>query len=95
MAESAKYAQLEEFGFGPNVMKRTRICVSCGRASSTGNKRCLSCGKLLSRSTLYDYYKQMHVCCPVCDTVLTASANYCPHCGTQVINKVTKNLSMD
>lgn len=32
MIDPVKYTKLEAFGFGPNIMKRTRICISCGRA---------------------------------------------------------------
>ena len=84
MPESVKFGQLEEFGFGPNIMRKTKICISCGRATSAENTMCLLCGKRLTGNTLFDYYKRMHVCCPVCDTILTSDARYCPHCGTKL-----------
>lgn len=84
MPESVKYAELEEFGFGPNIMKKTCICSSCGRTTDVTDGKCLFCGKGLPEGTLYDYYKQMHVCCSVCDTVLTSDSKYCPHCGTEI-----------
>lgn len=84
MIDSVKYTKLEAFGFGPNIMKRTRICISCGKAVDSKKNRCLLCGTRLPDHTLYDYYKKMHVCCPLCDTVLTSDSKYCPHCGTEI-----------
>lgn len=86
MASTFRFMELERFGFGPNMMKKNRICLGCGHIISIDGDSCPLCGNGLSVQTLYDRYKQMHVCCPVCDTVLTEDARYCPHCGTKVID---------
>ena len=83
MAETYKFIELESFGFGPNVMKKSRVCYGCGHIINTDQKECPICGTILAAQTLYDWYKKMHECCPVCETVLTKSAKYCPHCGTK------------
>lgn len=84
MAMTHKFIELESFGFGPNVMKRNRICNGCGHMIDTTEKDCPLCGTVLSTQTVYDWYKNMHKCCPVCETILTKGAKYCPHCGTKL-----------
>lgn len=81
MTQEPRFKELERFGFGPNVMKKTRICKKCGQISKTGFIFCHACGAFLPRKTLYDLYRRQHSCCTGCGTVLTDDANYCPHCG--------------
>jgi len=83
VAETYKFIELESFGFGPNVMKKSRVCSGCGHIITTAQNACPICGTALTVQTLYDRYKKMHSCCPVCETVLTKEAKYCPHCGTK------------
>lgn len=84
MTEKAKYRQLEQYGFGPNVMKKTKVCPDCGQLSGARALICSQCGARLPFATLFDRYKRRHPCCPHCGTVLTAGAKYCPHCGRLV-----------
>ncbi len=79
--EKLRYRNMEDFGFGPNVMKKTKVCTRCGRMVKANARTCPDCGEKLSRETLFDQYKRQHPCCPDCDTVLTNDAKYCPHCG--------------
>ena len=83
-AEKARFDTLEEFGFGPNVMKKTAVCAKCGQTVSAGASTCPQCGGKLSGESLYDLYKKQHVCCPECDTVLFPGSRYCPNCGKHV-----------
>lgn len=83
MAVTCKFIELETFGFGPYAMKKSRVCSGCGHITNTEEKECPICGTTLAGQTLYDQYKQMHSSCPVCDTVLTEGAKYCPHCGAK------------
>ncbi len=85
MAGIYKFVELETFGFGPNVMKRKKVCSGCNHIIDIEEKTCPLCGIVLNNKTLYDLYKQMHSCCPDCDTVLTEGARFCPHCGTKLI----------
>ncbi len=87
MTKKARYKQLEYFGFGPNVMKKIRICPHCGSVSSDNSVFCLECGEKLPHRTLFDRYKQNHRNCSNCGTVLTSDSLYCPHCGRRVIPK--------
>ncbi len=81
MTKEIHFRTLERFGFGPNVMKKTKVCPKCGRIAKKSAFFCRGCGAFLSRETLYDRYRRQHRCCPDCDTVLTADSQYCPHCG--------------
>lgn len=89
-AEKIRYRNMEDFGFGPNVMKKTKICAKCGRMAEANARTCPECGERLSGETLFDRYKRQHKCCPDCDTVLTEDAKYCPHCGIQIISNHQK-----
>ena len=81
VTEKAKNLQLEQYGFDPNVMKKTKVCPTCGQLASARSMICSRCGARLPFATLFDSYKRRHPCCPHCSTVLAADANYCPHCG--------------
>ena len=84
MTQEIYFRNLEQFGFGPNVMKKIKICPKCGQIAKKGTFFCRSCGAFLTRETLYDHYRRQHRCCPECDTVLTADSLYCPNCGKQI-----------
>jgi len=85
--EKLRYRNMEYFGFGPNVMKKTKVCTHCGRMAKANARNCPECGEKLPRDTLFDRYKQQHQCCPTCDTVLAADSQYCPNCGKQIMQK--------
>ena len=90
VTEKAKNLQLEQYGFGPNVMKKTKVCPSCGQLASARSMICSRCGARLPFATLFDSYKRRHPCCPQCRTILTADTKYCPHCG-QITNTANSN----
>ena len=85
VTEKTKNLQLEQYGFGPNVMKKTKVCPNCGQLARARSMICSRCGARLPFATLFDSYKRRHPCCPQCSTILTADTKYCPHCG-QTIN---------
>ena len=87
MTQELRFKNMEEFGFGPNVMKQTKVCPQCGQVIKAAASYCFDCGAKLPAETLYDRYKQRHLCCPVCDTVLTSGVQYCPNCGTRILPK--------
>ena len=82
--EKARYDTLEEFGFGPNVMKKTKVCAKCGQTVNADASACPACGEVLPGETLYDLYKKQHVCCPDCGTVLSPGSRYWPKCGKHI-----------
>ena len=85
--EKLRYRNMEDYGFGPNVMKKTKVCARCGKMVRANAKTCPECGEKLSSETLFDCYKRQHKCCPDCDTVLAPDSQYCPNCGKQILRK--------
>ena len=85
MTQKIRFRNLERFGFGPNVMKKLRVCSRCGQAVRSKAEACPGCGEWLPRETLFDRYKRRHKSCPDCDTVLTSDSRFCPHCGKQIL----------
>lgn len=81
MTEKAKLDWLEKCGFGPRVMMHTKVCPHCGTVVSESLSICPDCGMRLLGKTLYDRYRERHICCDKCGTVLASDAHYCPHCG--------------
>ena len=74
---------LGQFGFGPEAMKQLKICPKCKTANTACNTHCSVCGVKLPGKTLFQQYRRHHIVCPVCDTILPASARFCPQCGTR------------
>ena len=91
MIQKARLKNLEHFGFGPNVMKKTKICSQCGRVAKANSSYCSKCSERLPPETLFDCYKKQHTCCPNCDTVLAPGSQYCPNCGEQILLKAAGN----
>lgn len=84
MTQQIRFQNLEHYGFGPNVMKKNKVCAKCGKMVGANTKICPECGEQLPQETLFDRYKQQHKCCPDCDIVLAADSQYCPNCGRQI-----------
>ena len=89
MTTEIHFRNLEQYGFGPNVMKKTKVCARCGKMveARANAKTCPECGEKLSSETLFDRYKRQHKCCHECDTVLAPDSQYCPNCGKQILQK--------
>ena len=83
MTKGIHFRDLEQFGFGPNVMKKIKICPKCGQIAKKYSVFCHSCRAFLTGKTVYDDYRRKHRCCTGCGTVLTADARFCPHCGRE------------
>ena len=83
--EKLRYKKMADFGFGPIVMKKTKVCVNCGQMAKRRGKVCPVCGMKLPRETLFDRYKRQHISCAKCSTVLASDSRYCPHCGKAVL----------
>ena len=90
MTQKVRFKNLERFGFGPNVMKKLRVCQRCGRTVKSRADTCPDCGERLPKETLFDRYKRKHSSCSHCDTILTADTLYCPNCGKLVIKEGEK-----
>ena len=91
MTQKVRFKNLEQFGFGPNVMRKTKICIKCNQIVGFPAKICPQCGEKMPKETLFDRYKRKHISCPDCDTVLAADSKFCPNCGKAVMkNAVSK-----
>ena len=82
--KALRQVTLLEYGFGPETLRRRKICPSCGRANSADRTDCADCGARLPENTLYDVYRSRHRCCPSCGVAVTDVARYCPECGTRL-----------
>ena len=82
--KALRQVTLLEYGFGPETMRRRKICPECGRANCAREARCTECGAALPEQTLYDFYRSRHRCCPGCGVAVTSVAVYCPECGTRL-----------
>ena len=87
MTQKLRFKNLERFGFGPNVMKKNKVCPRCGRLVGAKLRFCPDCNEKLPSETLFDRYKRRHLCCSHCDTILAPGSRYCPTCGKPVIKK--------
>lgn len=90
MRGKTKIDLLEQYGYGPKVMKRIRVCPSCKTIVTQEHTSCPECGMKLINKTLYDRYREQHLCCDQCGTVLAIDSRYCPHCGNPLYAKVVK-----
>lgn len=93
--EKERYNTLEDFGFGPNVMKKTKVCPKCGQMTDAASSVCPACGEKLPDETLFNLYKKQHACCPDCDTVLSPGSRYCPNCGKHILPQTAGNEEGD
>ena len=81
---------MKQLGFGPEVMKQTKVCPICGTTADADELECFRCGADLPRETLFDLYKKNHLFCTYCETVPPDSARFCPRCGRPLHKKQPK-----
>lgn len=82
--DNIKLRGMKHYGFGPEEMKKIKVCKSCGAKSGATETVCSTCGEVLSEKTLFDEYKGKHIYCKNCDTVLAKDAQFCPQCGLRI-----------
>ena len=75
---------MKQLGFGPEVMKKRKVCPICGVTADADEAECIRCGADLPGETLFDLYKSQHQFCAQCGTVVSNASAYCPECGTQL-----------
>nr|MBQ4319245.1 zinc ribbon domain-containing protein [Clostridia bacterium] len=86
MCESIRLENMERFGFGPNVMKKIKVCTNCGKPLGKQYTFCSSCGSHMPKDTLFQLYRSMHKSCQKCETVVPEWMIFCPNCGTRIKN---------
>lgn len=89
--EQIRRQSMEQYGFGPDAMKKVKVCTKCGQPSPSDRQFCTECGYRLPAKTLYDIYKERHTVCPHCDTVVAKGSEFCPQCGA----KIERNINND
>ena len=52
-------ATRDEFGFGPDAMKKKKVCRYCKSICNTEGNFCHICGSMLPAKTLFDMYGQL------------------------------------
>lgn len=87
MTQKLKFEQLSRFGFGPEIMRKTKLCPQCRCLVTDGKKICPNCAERLPDLTLFAWYEQQHEICTHCRTLLSPDAQYCPHCGRRVLQR--------
>lgn len=81
MTQRLRNDQLARYGFGPEVMRHTKLCPACDTLVTNGAHTCPTCGRALPTLTLLSWYEQQHPRCAHCRTILREDARFCPHCG--------------
>lgn len=54
------------------------LVMESGMVVDSKQSVCPDCGMRLLTKTLYDRYREKHLCCDRCGTVLAADARFCP-----------------
>ena len=81
-SETIRLEQMEELDFGPDAMKRYKICGSCGVLSGLAETVCVSCGGKLPEDSVFRQYQRRHKSCGCCGMVVAKRSRFCPQCGT-------------
>ena len=81
---TTRSAAMKQLGFGPEVMKQTKVCSICGVTADADEAECIRCGADLPQETLFDLYKSQHQYCARCGTVVSNTSEYCRSCGAQL-----------
>ena len=82
--ESLRQANMIQYGFGPTVMRKIRICTECGMPAAGTERKCRECGAKLPWENLFQQYRKRHKYCTHCDTVVAEDVQFCPECGTRI-----------
>lgn len=83
--ETTRIESMEEFGFGPNEMKKYKVCSHCYTITSTELDICPVCSKQLPQLSLYELYAKKHYTCSKCKTVVPHNSKFCPQCGEHLL----------
>ena len=45
MTQKTRFKNMEDFGYGPNVMRKTKVCSKCGQVIKATASYCPDCGE--------------------------------------------------
>ena len=92
--EEIRIENMERFGFGPESMKKIKVCSHCGEPSEAFETVCRYCNNELPKETLFHLYRAKHAFCSSCDTVVPKWMRFCPNCGKS-LQKGSKLVFVD
>ena len=84
--EKIRLENMNYYGFGPEAMKKIKVCRDCGASVNSELLFCDKCGSSLPSESLYMLYVHNHFVCTKCKTVVNAEYKYCPQCGEMLIS---------
>lgn len=84
--EAIRLEGMEQYGFGPNAMKKIKVCDVCGTIARADETVCDACGEMLPQETVFQQYKKRHLHCTHCETIVSPGMRYCPQCGARLNN---------
>jgi predicted amidophosphoribosyltransferase len=70
--------------FGPDAMRRVKVCPGCGAAASADKRRCPVCGARLPGETVYQTWISRQPRCGGCGAPVSPADHYCPRCGARL-----------
>ena len=77
-----KYRKMDaDCAFGPDAMRRVKVCPGCGAAVRAKERRCPCCGARLPEGTVYQVWLARQPRCGSCGAPAAPSARFCPRCG--------------
>ena len=85
--EEIRIENMERFGFGPESMKKIKVCSHCGEPSEAEETVCRYCKNNLPKETLFHRYRDKHAYCTSCQTVVPKWMRFCPNCGKSLQNR--------
>ena len=83
--EKTRSESMRQYGFGPDEMKKIKVCKECGAKVDSELMFCSECSAPLPSETLYMIYVHSHFVCTKCKTVVSSEYKYCPQCGKQIV----------
>lgn len=90
--QALRLEAMKRYGFGPEVMKETKVCRVCGATAGADEHVCVRCGAELPDETLFDLYKSQHQYCVKCGTVVADRSVFCPECGARLMRRSPQPL---
>lgn len=90
--QALRLEAMKRYGFGPEVMKQTKVCPVCGVTAGADETECIRCGAGLPQETLFDLYKSQHQYCVICGTVVADTSVFCPECGIRLMRRPLRSL---
>lgn len=83
--EKVRHENMEQYCFGPEAMKKIKVCRDCGASVDSELLFCDKCRKPLPAESLYVKYVHGHFVCEKCKIEVRSDYKFCPQCGERLI----------